>query len=189
MFHENFAEVHGGAIFTRYGIFSYCQFQNNSAEVAGGAIYFLIQDPFHSLCHIAVHNRFEYNKAGSGGAIYYNCTFEDTKCYVYIDGKLHILGNKAANGGAIYAQNIVFTLVSNTTTVSDLFYTNYAFNIESTNFVTLTFSNNYATSSGGAMYTVNSSLILSQKAVMTLANNAAEDEGGGLYLNNSDITT
>ena len=93
---------------------AFCHFHNNYGQLSGGAIHLFKFTRFF----LKGSNTFKYNHAGFGGAIYCRHVGINTHTAgVYIDDSLHIVGNKATDGGAIYVVNsrsAVVTIVNNT---------------------------------------------------------------------------
>lgn len=164
IFQENLADTFGGAlVVSEKLLIDQCHFINNSAVSSGGAL--LIKNLF-----FISHAVFKDNKADvSGGAILCGRSYSKGAAT-----EVKVISNKDEYGGGVYAKNCDF-IISSTTDPQPL----------RNNII---FAYNMGTSRGGAIFAVNSSIMVLKHAAVLFTNNAAMNEGGGIFMNNSHIT-
>jgi hypothetical protein len=169
-FKNNFAKINGGAVYDySEGIVTFeihgCQFESNFAKIAGGVLYYIGS-------YIAVtisHATFEYNQAEHGGAIYIyrHLRRVGEGGHVFMQNGLNFVGNKAADGGAMYAVNSILTLDSANTTMA----------------------NNSALIKGGALFLDNSNIQTSGESQIRFYKNtvtSSAGKGGAIFVLDSD---
>ncbi|MDR3113325.1 MAG: autotransporter domain-containing protein [Endomicrobium sp.] len=198
----------GGAIYVNKSSFSFgneARFTNNKAERDGGAIYAASNSTLTFRGNLA---EFDYNAATSkGGAIYLNSGAKAS----FSNSTAAFSGNIAWNsntessafgyGGAVY---LAGTGVGNISTInfstSSVTFSNnqaktsggaiYAGSYGSINFTssTILFAGNAAVNDGGAVYVENGGKINFYGSTITAIGNTAGSNGGFLYLNGQSIT-
>ena len=191
-FSENYAGMSGGAIYARSNRadIDSCQFKNNFAK-SGGAIHFYDTEEIN-----LSYTLFHLNKAGRyGGAIYCTNSLDSLREDVYIDfvegnstmnsakyggflysksytvsihGTYYIFGNRATNGGAFFTSNSEVLIPAREIPNHD---------------PELSFINNTAENSGGAIYAIDSHILVDASlSQMTFSSNAAAGRGGAIYI-------
>ncbi len=173
-FSDNYSPHSGGALYRGTMTVSDSTFVNNSAAVSGGAI---MADTLN-----VTNSTFTGNSSGFGGAIY--------ATELNVSGSTFNSNTALTSGGAIYATGMQVNLLANTfsantSVTGGALTTANGINVGITNIANSTFSNNSASTSGGAVYSTHFKLNIGNN---TLVNNTAPS-GGTVYFNGSNYFT
>ena len=193
VFSDNTATISGGAIYTSYVFMVECLLENNYAGYSGGAIN-LIEDPYPIVItedSEILKTTFVSNQAGlNGGGIYCDKPTRDTDI-VLNEGWAYM--NFAVNGGFLHVIScslsvVVYNFLYNEATYGGAIYANKS-RVFRNYFPQVSLTNNTAKVDGGAIYTVNSFIVINNLGQLIFSQNTVTSpsgRGGAIYIKDSN---
>ncbi len=183
-FSGNTATNNGGGMQNNWysaPVLSRVLFDGNSATANGGGL----ANAGDNLKPVLQDVIFNNNTAGAGGGGVYNSVGNTAQEGVYKN--VTFSGNSAAEGGGMHSNNIIGPILTNGLFIDNIAtYGGAIYNYRSTiEFIHVTFSNNTASSQGGAMYSFWDRGPVLKNAILW-ANNAPE--GPEIYITASSTT-
>ena len=194
VFSDNTATISGGAIYTSYVIMVECLLENNYAGYSGGAIHFYEDyggpDAINANSQVQ-KTMFVGNQAGlNGGGIYCDKPTRNTDILLN-EGSAYM--NSAVNGGFLHVIScslsvLVYDFLYNEATYGGAIYANKS-GVFQSYIPQVSLTNNTAKVDGGAIYTVNSFIVILTPGQLIFSRNTVTSpsgRGGAIYIKDSN---